>query len=193
MGHLISAQGVRTDPKKTEAMQQWPIPRTVKALRGFLGLTGYYRKFIQNYGVIAAPLIALLKKEAFHWSPQAELAFVALKQVVSKPHVLALPDFSKTFVVECDASGLGIGAVLMQEHRPLAFHSQALKGRSLHLYTYEKEFLALITAVKRWRPYLVGKPFVIKTDQQSLKFLLEQRVGTLLNKSGLPSFWATLS
>ena len=123
-------------------------------------------------------MTALLKKDAFHWSSQADLAFVALKQAVSNPPVLVLPDFSKTFVVECDTSGLGIGAVLMQEHRPLAFHSQALKGTSLHLSTYENEFLALITAVKRWRPYLVGKPFVIKTDQQSLKFLLEQRVGT---------------
>ena len=93
--------------------------------------------------------------------------------------MLALPDFSKTFVMECNASGLGIGAILMQDHRPLAFHSQALKGRSLYLSTYEKEFLALVSAVKRWRPYLVGKPFVIKIDQQSLNFLLKQRVGTL--------------
>ena len=92
--------------------------------------------------------------------------------------MLALPDFSKTFVMECNASGLGIGAILMQDHRPLAFHSQALKGRSLYLSTYEKEFLALVSAVKRWRPYLVGKPFVIKIDQQSLNFLLKQRVGT---------------
>lgn len=150
----------------------------MKALRGFLGLIRYYRKFIQNYGVIAALLIALLKKDDFPWSSQAELAFEALKQAVSNPLVLALLDFSKTFVVECDAFGLGIGVVLMQDHRLLAFHSQALKGRSLHFSTYEKEFLALVIAVKRWRPYLVGKPFVTKTDQQSLKFLLEQRVRT---------------
>ena len=93
--------------------------------------------------------------------------------------MLALPNFSKTFVMECNASSLGIRAILMQDHRPLAFHSQALKGRSLHLSTYEKEFLDLISAVKRWRLYLVGKPLVIKTEQQSLKFLLKQRVGTL--------------
>lgn len=164
LGYIISSDGVRTDPRKIEAMQQWPIPRSVKALRGFLGLKGYYRKFIQNYGVIAAPLTALLKKNAFLWSPQAELAFEALKRAVSSPPVLALPNFSKTFVVDCDASNYGIGAVSMQDHRPLAFHSQALKGRSLHLSTYEKEFLALVSAVKRWRPYLVGKPFIIKTD-----------------------------
>ena len=98
-------------------------------------------------------------------SNEVEIAFEALKQAILSPLVLALPDFSKTFVMECNAFGLGIGAILMQVHRPLAFHIQALKGRSLHLSTYEKEFLALVSAVKRWRPYLVGKPFVIKTDQ----------------------------
>ena len=93
--------------------------------------------------------------------------------------MLALPNFTKPFTVECDASGVGLRAVLMQDHRPIAFHSQALKGNKLSLSTYEKELLALVVAVKKWRPYLLGRPFVIKTDHQSLKYLLEQRVGTL--------------
>ena len=92
--------------------------------------------------------------------------------------MLALPNFTKPFTVECDASGVGLGAILMQDHRPIAFHSQALKGNKLSLSTYEKELLALVVAVKKWRPYLLGRPFVIKTDHQSLKYLLEQRVGT---------------
>ena len=128
--------------------------------------------------VSCSTLDLLLKKDAFQWFTQAELAFEALKQAVSNPLVHALLDFSKYFMVECDASGIAIGAIPMHCYRLLAFHNQALKGRSLHSLTFEKEFLALITAVKKWRPYLVGNPFIIRTNQQSLKYLLEQKVGT---------------
>ena len=169
---------MKPDPRKTAAMQQWPIPHDVKALRGFLGLTGYYRTFVKGYGLIAAPLIALLRKDSFTWTPAASKAFQLLKDAMSSPSVLALPDFTKPFVVECDASGLGVGAVLMQNQRPIAYNSQALKGKALAFSTYEKELLALVVAVKKWRPYLLGRPFVIKTNHQSLKYLLEQKIGT---------------
>jgi len=159
-------------------MLDWPRPKSLKALRGFVGLTWYYRKFVQGYGSITAPLTHLLKKNSFNWGDEAETAFEALKRAVTNPPVLVLPNFSKPFLIECDASGKGIGAVLMQQQRPIAYFSQALKGRFLLLSTYEKELIALVSAVKKWRPYLLRHPFTIKTDHQSLKFLLEQKIGT---------------
>ena len=123
-------------------------------------------------------MTALLKKDSFVWTPEAANAFQKLKGAVSNPPVLALPNFTKPFIVECATSGVGLRAVLMQDHRPIAFHSQAMKGNKLSLPTYEKELLALVVAVKKWRPYLLGRPFVIKTDHQSLKYLLKQRVDT---------------
>ena len=147
-------------------------------MRGFLGLTRYYRKFVKRYGQIAAPLTALLKKDSFYWSNEAELAFHQLKDAMVKPLVLALPNFDHPFVVEYDAFGRGIGAVLMQHGRPIAYHSQTLKGKNLALSTYEKELLASVIAVKRWRAYLISMPFIFKIDQHSLKYLLEQKIGT---------------
>jgi hypothetical protein len=156
LGHIINQEGVSMDPEKITAMLNWPKPNTLKTLRGFLGLTGYYRKFIQHYGSIARPLNQLLKKDAFKWEGDADKAFQQLQLAMTRAPVLALPYFSKTFVIECDASGVGIGAVLMQEKRPIAFFSQALHGRNLQLSTYEKEMLALVTAIKKWRRWGSG-------------------------------------
>jgi hypothetical protein len=178
LGHIIAESRVRADPGKIKAMVEWPLPTNIKALRGFLGLTGYYKKFIKGYGSIATPLTAMLKKNAFHWDVAAREAFQNLKAAVTEAPVLALPNFAQPFVIECDASGLGIGAVLMQEGKPIAYLSKALKGRALLMSTYEKELFALVIAIQKWRPYLLGQSFVVKTDQQSLKFLLKQKVGT---------------
>jgi hypothetical protein len=166
------------DPEKISAMVQWPKPKSVKALRGFFGLTGYYRKFIKSYKLIASPLTQLLEKNAINWNDQAEAAFTHLKQAMTTGPVLALPDFTKPFVMECDASGSSIGAVLMQDSQPIAFFSQTLKGSNLARSTYEKEMIALIATIQKWRPYLLGTKFIIRTYQKSLCHLLEQTITT---------------
>jgi hypothetical protein len=164
LGHLVGKDGIRVDPKKIEAMQYWLHPKTLKSLHGFLCLTGYYRKFVKNYGNIVAPLTSLLKKNSFTWTPTAAQAFQTLKTAMCTTPVLSLPDFTKTFVLECDASRKDIGAVLMQEGRPLAFTSKQLSKKNLGKPIYEKEMLAILHAVELWRPYLLGQRFQIKTD-----------------------------
>jgi RNase H-like domain found in reverse transcriptase len=136
------------------AMQSWPIPSNLKALRAFLGLTGYYRKFIKNYGSISKPLSDLLKKNTFKWTAEATIAFEKLKQAMSSAPVLALPDFTKPFTLETDASDHGMSVVLLQEKRPIAYLSKALGVKNAQLSTYEKEYLALLTAIQKWRHYL---------------------------------------
>jgi hypothetical protein len=178
LGHLVGKDGVRVDPKKIEAMQDWSHPKTLKSLRGFLGLTGYYRKFVKNCGKIAAPPTALLKKNSFTWTPTSTQGFQTLNTTMCTTPVLALPDFTKTFVLECDASGKGINAILMQEGRPLAFTNKQLSERNLGKPIYEKEMLAILHAVELWHPYLLGKCFQIKTNHQSLKYFLEQHISS---------------
>ena len=176
LGHYISGEGVATDPKKVEAVQNWPQPSTVTQLRGFLGLTGYYRRFVKNYGCLCKPLTDLLKKDQFRWSEQAETAFQKLKKAMTSPPVLALPDYSQDFVVETDACSTGIGAVLMQGGHPLAYISKALASKHQGLSVYEKELLAIVYDVTKWHHYLYRRHFIIKTDHHSLKYLLQQRV-----------------
>jgi len=185
LGHCISARGVATKPSKITAVQQWPTPKNLKELRGFLGLTGYYRRFVHHYGIIARPLTNLLKKKQFQWTPQATLAFEALKKAMSETPVLALPNFAIPFIVETDACATGVGAVLMQENKPIAFLSKALGPTHQHLSIYEKEFLALIMAIEKWRSYLQRQEFIIRTDHKSLSYLTEQNLQSDLQRKAM--------
>lgn len=178
LGHQISEKGVKMDKEKIKVVLEWEEPRTVKALRGLLGLTGYYRRFVKDYGKVAKPLTELLKRGRFERNDQAKAAMEKLKAAITSAPVLALPDFEQTFHIECDASGAGVGAVLMQGGKPIAYFSKALSEGSLSKSIYEKELMALVLAIQHWRPYLVGQKFMVHTDQRSLKYPLEQRITT---------------
>ena len=178
LGHYISSAGVETDPKKIAIIVDWPTPTSQIALRSFLGLTGYYRRFIKGYASICKPLTELLKKDGFQWNQEATEAFENLKAKMSSTPVLALPNFDKPFEIETDAASCGIGAVLQQDKHPIAFINKKLGPRSQKLSVYEKELLAIVFAVQKWEQYLISRPFTIKTYQKSLKHLLEQRIST---------------
>jgi hypothetical protein len=151
LGHVISGAGVATKPQNIKAILEWPVPKTISKLRGFLGLTGYYRRFVKGYGKICRPLHDLLKKKSFHWTPDHTKVFEELKEIMTTCPVLALPNFTEAFILESDACGSGIGAVLMQSGRPLAYFSKSLGPKASAQSIYEKEALAIL-----FREYTLG-------------------------------------
>lgn len=178
MGHIVSCRGVEPVPAKIEAVQNWPTPQSTTSLRGFQGLSGFYRRFIKGYSSIAAPLTTLLAKDSFHWNSEAGKAFMNLKQALCSAPVLSLQDFSLPFCVEMDASGIGMGAVLSPRNHPIAFFSKPFCSKLLHASTYVRELATITTTVKKWRQYLLGNSFMIQTDHRSLKKLMAQVIQT---------------
>ncbi|XP_062103764.1 uncharacterized protein LOC133814872 [Humulus lupulus] len=175
MCFVVSATGIQVDEEKIKAIQEWPTPTTIGNVRSFHGLASFYRRFVKNFSTIAAPLTEVIKKNViFKWGEAQEEAFQLLKYKLTHAPLLALPNFSNTFEVECDASGIGIGAVLMQDGRPLAYFSEKLSGAALNYPTYDKELYALVRALETWQHYLWPKEFVIRTDHESLKHLKGQ-------------------
>ncbi|KAD3067067.1 hypothetical protein E3N88_34947 [Mikania micrantha] len=160
-GHLISAHGLEVDPSKIACIQQWPVPSSVKDVRSFLGLAGYYRRSIKNFASIAGPLTDLLKCDAFKWTSQTATAFQNLQHLLSSTPVLHFPDFSKSFTIETDASDTGIGAVLSQDGHPVAYYSQKSGPRMQHASAYQREMYAITQALSKWRQYLLGRRFQI--------------------------------
>ncbi len=176
VGHVVSHNKVMMDPGKLKAVSQWPSPKNVRQLRQFLGFANFYRKFIHGFAKVASPLTDCLKKKglAFGWSDAQEAAFQDLKERLTSAPVLAIPDLKAPFVLHTDASGMCLGAVLSQEGHPVAYLSGKLNGAQRNYDVREQELLALITALQRWRHYLMDNDITAYTDHQSLKYIHSQ-------------------
>jgi hypothetical protein len=175
LGHVISAEGIAVDPSKVQEVLDWKSPRSVTQIHSFLGLAGYYRRFILNFSKIAKLMTKLLEKDTkFKWSLQYEEAFLTLDKLVTTAPVLAQPDIDKPFDVYCDESGTGIGDVLMQDGRAIAYASRQMRHNEEQYPTQDLELLALVHALKVWRHYLLGNLVHIYTYHKSLKYLFTQ-------------------
>ena len=179
LGYIVSADGIKTDPKKIQAIRDWPVPKNIKDVQSFLGLANYYRKFIHNFSKKASALTELLKKAiGFSWSDNAQDSFDILKEALTTAPILRTPDPMLEFSIFTDASGYAIGAVLAQDDgnglRPIAFESRKLNSAERNYPIHEQELLAIIHALKTWRHYLHGQHFKVVTDHNSLKYLQTQ-------------------
>jgi hypothetical protein len=175
LGHVLSAKGIAVDPSKVKDILEWKLPTTVHQVRSFLGLAGYYRRFILDFSKIVKPITGLLKNDTkFDWSSKCNEAFEQLKVLLTTTPVLAQPDIEKLFDVYCDASGSGIGCVLMQEGRVIAYASRQLRQHEEQYPTHDLELAAVVHALKIWRHYLLGNTCHLYTDHKSLKYIFTQ-------------------
>ncbi|CAK9821240.1 Retrovirus-related Pol polyprotein from transposon 17.6 [Anthophora retusa] len=172
LGHVITAEGVKPNPKKLEAVKNFKLPKTPTDIKSFLGLAGYYRKFIRNFSKIAKPLTDLTKKDTpFRWTEKEQNSFDTLKEKLCSSPVLKFPNFNEQFVLTTDASNEGLGAILSQGGHPCFYISRTLNPPEKNYSTTEKELLAIVWSIRRLRQYLLGRRFIIQTDHQALKWL----------------------
>jgi hypothetical protein len=175
LGHVLSAKEIAVDRSKVKDILEWKPPTTVHQVRSFLGLDGYYRRFIPDFSKIVKPITGLLKNDTkFDWSSKCNEAFKQLKVLLTTAPVLAQPDIGKPFDVYCDASGSGLGCVLMQEGRVIAYASRQLRHHEEHYPTHDLELAAVVHALKIWRHYLLGNTCHLYTDHKSLKYIFTQ-------------------
>ena len=178
LGHVVSAEGIRTNPEKLRAVNEYPTPFDVRSLRSFLGLASYYKRFVPSFSKVVAPLHALTRKDTrYTWSSGCQEAFQQLKILLTTAPLLKYPDFVKPFIVETDASGTGLGAVLAQKQddgtvRPIAYASRSLQKHEKNYGIAELEGLGVVWATKHFRPYLYGHSCTVFTDHEALKSLL---------------------
>lgn len=181
LGHIVGGGRIRPDPNKVDAITNYPVPRTVRQVRSFLGMCGWYNKYISGFAAIAAPMTDLLGKlPRFEWTTEAQAAFDKLKSCLTSAPVLSHPDFSKPFVIQCDASKTGVGGVLYQldengEEHPIAFMSKKLNAAQRNYCVTEQECLAVVLSLQKFRGYVEGMNFKVVTDHASLKWLMSQK------------------
>ncbi|GJT05309.1 putative reverse transcriptase domain-containing protein [Tanacetum coccineum] len=176
LGHIVSAEGITMDPAKVEAITKWPRPTSVTEVRSFLGLAGYYRRFVEGFSRLALPLTKLMRKgEKFVWNEEREKSFEELKQRLVSAPILTLPSGSGGFQIYSDASKKGLGCVLMQHGKVIAYASRQLKPYEVNYPTHDLELAAVVFALKIWRHYLYGESCDIFTDHKSLKYIFTQR------------------
>ncbi|KAI3696894.1 hypothetical protein L6452_29499 [Arctium lappa] len=176
LGHVVTRDGVKVDPSKIEAMMNWEPPKSPSEIRSFLGLAGYYRRFIQDFSKIASSLTVLTRKNVkFEWTETQEKAFRILQKKLCEAPILTLPEGSEDFVVYSDASKMGLGCVLMQRGKVIAYASRQLKIHEQNYPTHDLELAAVVFALKLWRHYLYGTKCTLYTDHKSLKYVFGQK------------------
>ncbi|GJX58568.1 putative reverse transcriptase domain-containing protein [Tanacetum coccineum] len=176
LGHVVNRDGIHVDPSKVESVKNWKTPESSTKIRSFLGLAGYYQRFIENFSKIAKPLTLLTQKnKTYVWGDEQDEAFRILKEKLCNAPVLALPDGPDDFVVYCDASKQGFGSVLMQRGKVIAYASRQLKKHEKNYTTHDLELGAVVFALKIWRHYLYGTKSVIYTDHKSLQYIFDQK------------------
>ena len=176
LGHIVSAEGIRVDPVKIEAIVNWKPPRNVTEVRSFLGLASYYRRFVQGFSVIAFSLTRLLRKGVkFEWDDKCQSSFERLKEILVEAPVLIQPTSGRDYTMYSDASRIGLGCVLMQDGKVVAYSSRQLKPHEQNYPTHDLELADVVFALKIWRHYLYGEKCRIFTDHKSLKYLLTQK------------------
>ena len=176
LGHIVSVEGIRVDPVKIEAIVNWKPPRNVTEVRSFLSLAGYYRRFVQGFSVIASSLTRLLRKGVkFEWDDKCQSSFERLKEILVEAPVLIQPTSDRDYTVYSDASRIGLGCVLVQDGKVVAYASRQLKPHEQNYPTHDLELAAVVFALKIWRHYLYGEKCRIFTDHKSLKYLLTQK------------------
>jgi hypothetical protein len=176
LGHIISNGGISVDPAKVKEIMEWRVPTTVTEIQSFLGLVGYYRRFIEGFSKIAKPMTLLLEKgKEFKWDEKCQDSFEQLKKRLMSPPVLVMPDLQKGFDIYCDACGQGLGCVLMQEGHVIAYASRQLRKHELNYPTHDLELAAVVHALKIWRHYIMGTKCQVYMDHKSLKYIFTQK------------------